>query len=217
MSAATIAGVTDDLDLLRAWRRGDPTAGNELFTRHFRSVVRFVTNKLHDRAEVEDVVQRVFLACVEGRDRFEGRSSFRTYLFAVAHNIVVEHFRRRVPVNTVFDSTNTAVCDVDPSPSMVAAEREEQRLVVAALRQIPLSYQIVLELFFWERLTGAEIADALEIPEGTVRFRVRKGKELLAKKVRQLSLTSAHAAMTDDELQTWAQSLRDAAGTGNRR
>ncbi|MEM6995942.1 MAG: sigma-70 family RNA polymerase sigma factor [Myxococcota bacterium] len=206
----------DDLALLSAWRDGDAAAGNELFSRHFRSVVRFVTNKLHDRAEVEDIVQRIFLACVESRDRFEGRSSFRTYLFAVAHNIVVEHFRRRAPANTVFDSTNTAVCDVDPSPSMVAAEREEQRLVIAALRQIPLSYQVVLELFFWERLTGSEIADALEMPEGTVRFRVRKGKELLAKKVRQLSLTAAHADLSDGDLEAWAESLRDAVTAAGR-
>ncbi len=203
--------VDGDLNLLQAWRDGDAAAGNELFSRHFRSVARFVTNKLHDRAEVEDLVQRIFLACVEGRDRFEGRASFRTYLFAVANNIVIDHFRRRAPADSVFDSAHTAVCDLDPSPSMVAVQREEQRLVVAALRQIPLSYQIVLELFFWERLTGPEIADALQTPEGTVRFRLRKGKELLAKQVRQLSLTAAHNEVSDEDLQAWAESLREAA------
>jgi len=198
----------DDPELLAAWRGGNAEAGNTLFTQHFRSVVRFVSNKLHDRAQVEDLVQRVFLACVEGRDRFEGRSSFRTYLFGVAHNLVIDHYRKCAASDAPFDSSNASVCDLDPSPSMVVAEREEQRLVIAGLRQIPLNYQVVLELFFWERLTGAEISDALGIPEGTVRNRLRQGKSLLAKKVRQLSLTAAHTAMSDEDLDEWARSLR---------
>lgn len=197
-----------DLELLAAWREGDDAAGNDLFDRHFKSVVRFVKNKLRDTVEVEDVVQRTFLACVEGRDRFEGRSSFKTYLFAVAHNIVIEHFRARAPVHVAFDSSTSAVADLDPSPSMLVAEREEQRLVIAGLRQIPLNYQVVLELFYWERLTGAEIAEALGIPEGTVRFRIRKGNERLRKKVRQLTVTEAHASVQDDDLERWVASLR---------
>ena len=204
----------DDLGLLAAWRGGDAAAGNELFSRHFRSVVRFVANKVHDRQEVEDLAQRIFLACVEGRDRFEQRSSFRTYLFAVAHHVVVDHFRRRMPPQTAFDSQDMSVCDVDPSPSVVAVQRQEQRLVIAGLREIPLIYQVVLELFFWERMTGAEISEVLAIPEGTVRFRIRNGKELLLKKIRQLALTSAHADVSDEELERWASSLRDAAGAG---
>ncbi|MEX1364513.1 MAG: sigma-70 family RNA polymerase sigma factor, partial [Nannocystaceae bacterium] len=86
---------TTDRALLEQWRAGDAGAGNTLFERHFDTIARFVKNKVSHQGELEDLVQQVFLRCVEGRDRFEGRSSFRTYLFAVAHNTLLEHFRRR--------------------------------------------------------------------------------------------------------------------------
>ena len=85
-----------DIDLLDAWRAGDPRAGNELFNRHFDSVCRFFANKAGN--EVDDLIQRTFLACVEGRDRFRGDASFRGYLFGVARNVLHARLQRLVDV-----------------------------------------------------------------------------------------------------------------------
>ena len=60
--------VASDEELLRGWRSGDQRAGSELFKRHFEAVRRFVVNKVDD--EVEDIVQRTFMACAENKDNF---------------------------------------------------------------------------------------------------------------------------------------------------
>ncbi len=200
----------EDFELLAAWRAGDNQAGTQLFERHYPAVVRFVKNKVSNPTALEDVVQQIFLACVEGRDRFEERSSFRTYLFGVAHFVLIDHFRRRRREGAAFEPGVTSVADLDPSPSLVVAQRQEQRLVVEGLRRLALDYQIALELFYWERLSGPEIARALGIPEGTVRFRIRRGKELLGQHVRRMQLVGSEQDQDVGDLEAWIVSVREA-------
>ena len=97
----------DDFELLDAWRSGDRAAGNTLFERHFDAVCRFFANKVNDN--VDDLIQKTFLGCIEGRDRFRKQSSFRTYLFAVAHNILRVHFRTRPDDSGEVDFASTTV------------------------------------------------------------------------------------------------------------
>jgi DNA-directed RNA polymerase specialized sigma24 family protein len=107
--------MTSDQELLRAWRAGDREAGGTLFERHFAAIRRFFRNKVDH--QVEDLVQRTFTACVEARDRFRGDSSFRTYLFAIAHNVLRDHIRRRRRGTEELD------LDVRPRPSTSAPRR----------------------------------------------------------------------------------------------
>ena len=81
-----------DAELLERWRSGDREAGNELFERHFHSICRFFENKIS--GDIEELVQSTFLACVDGRDKFRGQSSFRTYLFSIARYQLYGYFRR---------------------------------------------------------------------------------------------------------------------------
>lgn len=195
-----------DEQLLESWRGGDAAAGSELFDRHFRSIARFFANKVTDG--VEDLVQRTFLACVEGRDRFQGSSSFRTYLFGCAHNILREHIRGRRKAAQV-DFGVTSAHDVGPGPSTVFSRQREEKLLLHALRQIPLDHQVVLELFYWEQLSGRELAEVLGEPEGTVRTRLRRGRQLLEEQLAKLADSPALLRTTTSNLEDWARALRD--------
>jgi RNA polymerase sigma factor (sigma-70 family) len=128
--------VQDDVALLSAWASGDKQAGSILFERHYRSVYRFFANKLSSLAEVEDLVQQCFMACIDARARYRGDASFRTYLFSIAYNLLCKHFeaqrRSRIDLMTI------SVHDLRTSPSEQLAARSEQRLVLAALRRIPI-------------------------------------------------------------------------------
>jgi RNA polymerase sigma-70 factor (ECF subfamily) len=84
-----------DADLLRAWADGNKSAGEQLFERHFEAIARFFRNKLTAEAQHEDLIQQTFLGCVEARDRFRGDASFRSFLFAIAHNQLGKHWRSR--------------------------------------------------------------------------------------------------------------------------
>ena len=194
----------DDAACLEAWRGGDPAAGQELFGRYYEPVARFFLNKVGDASS--DLIQRTFLACVEGMNRFRGEGSFRSYLFAIAYRQLCRHYRDRGgdPV----DLTSVSACNLDPSLSGVVAEREEIRLFMAGLREIPLELQVVLELHYWEQCSVAEIARALELPEGTVKSRLRRGREQLRSAVERLAASPHLANSTIGGFETWARDVR---------
>lgn len=197
--------VANDEALLAAWRDGNKEAGSALFERYYDALARFFANKAG--LECADLVQRTFLALVEARARFRGDASFRTFLFATARNVLFKHYRtkRRAPE---LDFAVTAIFDLGPSPSSLVARRHEQRLLLEALRRIPLEAQIVLELGYWEAMTGKEIAAVLGIPEGTARSRMRRAKQLLAAKLRELAESVELLESTLGDLDSWAAGLR---------
>ena len=194
-----------DFELLDAWRAGDRGAGNALFERYFDAVCRFFANKVHHG--IDDLIQKTFLGCVEGRDRFQKQASFRTYLFAVAHNVLRAHYRQRRP-GSEFDPSDAAADDFTPSPSTMFALQQEQRLLLEALRRIPLDHQLVLELYYWEDMAASELAVVLGIPEGTVRSRLRRAKEALSEKMASLARSPELLRTTLSDLEKWVRSLR---------
>lgn len=195
-----------DIELLEAWRAGDRSAGSTLFERHFDSICRFFANKV-DR-DVDDLVQKTFIACVEGKERFKGHSSFRTYLFGVAHNVLRSTLRTRKRESDRLDFGVTSVFDLGLSPTRLLATGGEQMLMLQALRRIPVEHQLVLELYYWEDLEASELAEVLELPEGTVRSRIRRAKQLLEEQLRALSSGDAVLESTLSDLDSWARSLR---------
>jgi RNA polymerase sigma-70 factor (ECF subfamily) len=198
--------VRGDVELLDAWRGGDEEAGGELFERHFVCVVRFFRNKVN--REIEDLVQKTFLGCVEGRDRFRGDSSFRSYLFGIAHNVLKAHFRDKKRDGEI-DFGVSSVQALQPGQSTIAAQKSEHRLLCEALRRIPFDFQVALELFYWEKMTAPEIASVLDIPEGTARSRIRLGRERLLEHMSALADAPGGVDATVDDLDRWAHGLRD--------
>ena len=171
-----MADAPTDLELLERWRAGDPRAGSGLVKRHFQALHRFFSSKA--QAQVEDLVQQTFVACVESRDAFRGESSFRAYLFGLARFQLLTYYRKKHRTQGL-DFTNTSVRDLGISPTGLLAQQEDQRLLALALRQVPVDQQIALELTYWEGLSAPEIARVLSIPENTVYSRLRRAKEHL--------------------------------------
>ena len=194
-----------DLALLEAWRDGDLHAGEALFRRHFDSLCRFFRNKLPDG--VDDLIQRTFLACVERRDQFEGRASFRTYLFVVARNTLIRELGKRQRSGARFEPLETSVEQLMPSAVSVVARRREDRQLLEALRKLPVDHQIALELYFWEDMSAAAIGDVLGLPEGTVRTRIRRARQLLAAELDRLE-ASGSLRTTAQGIDAWARDLR---------
>ena len=199
-----------DEALLDSWRAGDRRAGDALFLRHFDAIYRFFAGKVGGEA-VEDLVQATFLACVEGKESFRGEASFRTYLFAVARRLLYRRFRSRYRDDKL-DFAVTSLRDLGPSPSAALGARQEQRLLLEALRRIPLDLQIALELHYLDKLSGPEIAVVLEIPEGTVRSRIRRAREALVAELEALATSTELLAATTADLDRWAESLKALLG-----
>lgn len=206
-----MAAARDDGELLGAWRAGDKAAGSELVRRRLPEMIRFFRNKVAAEADVADLVNQTFLGCVGGKDEFRGQTSFRRFVYAIAHNVLFAYIRRRDKhARENLDFATVCVSDVSAATaSSIITDRRETQAVVTALREIPIEDQVVLELMYFEGLSGAEIAETLGLPEGTVRGRVRRGLDRLRTRV-DLALAAGPAAPrpTEDELLRWAAEIR---------
>ena len=207
--------MSSDLELLKGWRAGDRAAGNELFKRHYKPIYNFFRNKVDDG--IEDLVQRTFLACLEAAERFREEASLRTFLFGIAHNLLRDRFRRSRRAGEAVDIETQSVVDLGASPTSVMAARDEENLLVQALRRIPVAAQVILELYFWEDMTGAEIGAILGVPENTARSRLRRAKEQLAEVMEKLQASPELLASTLSNIEAWAGGLREQLGASARR
>lgn len=203
-------GANDDLSLLSAWRAGDKRAGRALVERHYEPIARYMHNKVGDAAP--DLVQAVFLACVEGHARFRGDSSFRTFLFSIAHNVLLKHLRGLYRHGEPIEIGEVCVSALSPSPSAMLQQRQEQRLLLEALRRIPLACQEALELHYWEHMTTEEMATILDIPVGTARSRLQRGRRLLEQQLAQIAESPELLQSTLVDLDRWARELRAQIG-----
>ena len=177
-----------DLELLSAWRGGDSQAGNTLCKRHVDALYRFFRTKVSTGAE--DLMQHTLTAAVEARDRFAEQSSFKSYLFGIARNLLMAEFRRRMKWEHDPDFSSQSLEDCVPSPSTALREAQERNLLTRAMRRIPVDYQIALELYYWENLTGPELATVLGLGEPGVRSRLRRAKEALREAMDGLGATT---------------------------
>lgn len=199
--------VSDD-DLLEAWRAGDKRAGKQLFERHYVAIDRFFRSKVGDDAG--DLAQKTFLGCLEAVDRYRNEHNFRSWLFAIAYRQLCKHYRSRASEQARFDFGTVTAHDLDPTPSSVMARSQEDRLLLEALRQIPLDMQVALELHYWEQLSDAEIARALELPLGTVKSRIRRARLLLGERLEALAGSPELLESTLGNLEAWARQVRGA-------
>lgn len=178
----------DDAELLTRWRDGDRSAGEALVARHFPAVLRMFRHKVGDAAD--DLVQQTFLTCLEHRDGIRDGERFRGYLLRVGWSRLLRHFRERAGPRGKVDPMTSSVAELAPTPSATVGREDERTQLLTALAQLPLEMQVALELYYWEELTAGEIAAVLEVPEGTVRSRLRLGRDKLRER---LALLDPHA------------------------
>ena len=204
-----MSAADDDRALVLAWRDGDKRAGGELIDKFFPALLRFFRNKVGSNDEAEELTQRTFTGAIEGVVRFRAESTVRTWMFAIARNVLrqwaEEMARKRGRSGSLGDAS---VADLGAGPSTVAAKRREQRLMLEALRRLPLESQLILELSYWEQFTARQIGEVLDCPEGTVRGRLRKAKLELRGTLDELARDPAELQSTVQGLETWAKEIR---------
>jgi RNA polymerase sigma-70 factor (ECF subfamily) len=194
-----------DLELLDGWARGDRACGNELFSRHYMSIRRFFEVKAGHAAD--DLTQRTFLACIEARDRFARASSFRTFLFAIARHNLLGYLRKDRRGDRARRLVEAQGPDTAITPSGLISRQQEQRLLLLALNGLSAQMQIPLQLYYWEGMKGAEIAEVLEIPASTVRNRLSRARVELAERVRSTAPNAQVSAAILEHLEDWTRSL----------
>ncbi|MCG8418045.1 MAG: sigma-70 family RNA polymerase sigma factor [Proteobacteria bacterium] len=195
-----------DSELFEQWCNGDAKAGQVLFGRYYDVLDRFFINKIS--SDPGDLVQETLIACVKGRDRLQQGRQFRSYLFAIAYNILNDHLRKTYRRGEQIDVDQISLRDLSDSPSTLVSRRREQRLLLEGLRNIPIAYQVILELHYWEKLAVREMSEILDLPSGTVKSRLRRARELLSEAMTRLAQSPELLRTTLTRLDDWAESCR---------
>ena len=181
--------VSSDAQLFAAWCEGDNKAGNDLLKGHFGRLLCFFKNKAGDHTE--DLIQQTMLACVQSRSKLRDHSSFRAFLLRIARNKLFDFLRSQS--RNAIDFGVSSIRDLQPSPSSAVAKDREHITVLDALQSLPVNLQTVLELHYWDDLNVREVAEALELPEGTVKGQLKRGRDALGRELRRR--TGPHAEL----------------------
>jgi RNA polymerase sigma factor (sigma-70 family) len=199
----------EELGLLDRWSSGDRAAGNELFKRYFEVIHRFFDKKVD--GDVDDLVQETFLACVRERGRFQRQSTFRTYLLAIAKYMLYGYWRTnaRRPAGLNFDEVSVA--SLSTSAASQLARRDDQARLLAALRELPLEQQLLLELHYWEELERDQLAEIFDVDPTTTRTRLFRARQALRDRLAAGEAQVAMAGPAEEQLDQWARSLRPVA------
>ena len=167
-----------DAALVERYLAGDAAAFDELMRAHEERVFGICLRMLRDREAALDATQETFITVFRKADRFAGRSAFSTWLY-------------RVAVNTCYDATRKAKRSraeplpetndpVDPGAGDELASVELRPDLEAALTSLPDEFRSAVVLSDLEGLALQTVADILEVPVGTIKSRVFRGRKLLA-------------------------------------
>jgi RNA polymerase sigma-70 factor (ECF subfamily) len=167
----------DDL-LLRRIGEGDRTAMKALYERHSRPLYHFIRTRVGDAFEASDVMQETFLELWRSAGRFDGRSSARTWIYAIARNKTVDRIRKSARV-TLRDQPDETVPDDSPSAQDLLEAASDVSRVRACLEKLGEVQRSAIRLAFFEDLSYPEVAEVEGVPVGTIKTRIHHAKKLL--------------------------------------
>jgi RNA polymerase sigma-70 factor (ECF subfamily) len=175
-----------DEELMKALSKGDQRAFDELYKRFYAQLLGYFKNMLWgDREKAEDMVHDIFVKIIKNPDYFDTNRSFRTWLFSVASNMCKNEYKKQA----VRKNTSTGVEDYRSisSSTNVLAEVQDiqfQQAFEENLAKMDEKHREVFALRHLEGLSMKEIAEVMEINEGTVKSRLFYATKFLAEKLK---------------------------------
>jgi RNA polymerase sigma-70 factor (ECF subfamily) len=173
--------LTDD-DLMRRVQQGDTDAFAELVERHKSGLVNYMTHVAGSRERAEDLSQEAFLRAFTHADRYVGEGRFSAWLYRIATNLAYSESRRRRRWGERVDRVRRWLgMEERRGPDLQVQGSHEQLMMQEALTRLPESFRAAVVLREIEGWSYADVAEALGVPEGTVKSRVNRGKAMLRK------------------------------------
>ncbi|MCF5703440.1 RNA polymerase sigma factor [Pseudomonas syringae] len=191
-ASADSSTASSDESLLARYREGDGAAFEILYARHRQGLYRFLLG-LSGKAELADeVFQETWLSLIRSASQPQGRATFRTWLFQIARNRLIDHWRKHgvhQPLHDSYDEQSHAVSDETNDPEqLLSLSRDSQRLE-NALQTLPADQREVFLLRAHGDLDLAQIASLTEAPLETVKSRLRYAQQKLRRLLAEEVLT----------------------------
>lgn len=167
-----------DEQLMLSYRDGNAAAFDELYGRHRGGVFRYVLRQVGLRSAAEEVFQEIWMNIISSRARYRVEARFATFLYHVAHNCVIDHFRRKTPLHLISldddpDEAHQVAGPERDQPERAVALRQSAAKLLNALALLPPEQREVFLLHEEGGLTLEEIAAVTGTVRETAKSRLR--------------------------------------------
>ena len=181
----------EDAEIIAAILKGEREKFSVLVERYQGRLVNYLFRLLRSAEEAQDLAQEVFLKIYQALDRYDSRYKFSTWLFRVAQNAAIDKIRKRRlqvvsmdrPVDREDEGRSWEFPSSDPSPYHDLRNRERGDAIQEAVDHLPWEYRELIVLRHYGELSYDEIASLKQMPLGTVKNKLFRGRQMMKEKL----------------------------------
>jgi RNA polymerase sigma-70 factor (ECF subfamily) len=174
---------------------GDQVAWEEIVRMHWRKVFNLAYKFVGRHDEAEDLTQDIFLKIFKALKSFDRRANFQTWLISISRNLCIDHYRsvrkERETMAREVDAADLMPVSRERGPHGELEQLDLRHLIREALSALPPALKEAVMLRDLQEFSYQEIADRLNLPEGTVKSRINRGRLELARQLRRLQSRGA--------------------------
>ena len=176
--------------LIQRCLKGDQQAWEAIVRQYRRKVFNVAYKFVGRHDEAEDLTQDIFLKIFKSLDTFDRRANFQTWLISISRNLCIDHYRsvrkERETIDRNIDASVLSPVSKTQSQMSMMEQRDRVELLREALGALPKTLRTAVLLRDIQELSYHEIAQKLNLPEGTVKSRINRGRNELARQIRKL-------------------------------
>lgn len=162
-------GQTSDEALMLAYQAGHAAAFDQLYRRHKDGLFRFVLRSVPERAQAEEIFQDAWMSVIRARERYKPSARFGTWLYQIAHNRMVDLWRRQRPQTELDDE----LADDAAGPEQIVTREDGARRLLALIAALPAEQRVAVLLHEEREMTLDEIAAVTGSGRETIKSRLR--------------------------------------------
>ena len=167
--AALMQGMTDE-KLMQRYAKGDAKAFEQLYARHRAPLYRYFIRQVSNPATANDLYQGAWEKIIKAREKYRPAAPFKMWMYRIAHNHLVDHYRRTRPEDSVEPDT---LSDTQADPSQGVIDGEQSELLRTGISALPMEQRNTLLLQLETGLKIEEIARVTGVGRETVKSRLR--------------------------------------------
>jgi RNA polymerase sigma-70 factor (ECF subfamily) len=176
--------------LIQRCLKGDQLAWEAIVRQYRRKVFNVAYKFVGRHDEAEDLTQDIFLKIFKSLETFDRRANFQTWLISVSRNLCIDHYRsvrkERETIDRDVDAGALAPISKSQGQMAMMEQRDRVELLRAAMHALPKTLRTAVLMRDIQEMSYHEIAHKLRLPEGTVKSRINRGRNELARQIRKL-------------------------------
>jgi RNA polymerase sigma-70 factor, ECF subfamily len=163
---------------------------DDLYNNYHHDVFQFLFYMVRNKELAEDLVQEVYIRVLKSYEKFEGKSSEKTWLFSIARNVAIDSFRKqkgwKQKLLETFDWSTQQIKDEQPIPEDLALQNEEVRMMYNCLGHCTVDQRSVIVMRYIQELSISETAEALNWTESKVKTTQHRALKVLKKQMEEM-------------------------------